>query len=83
MAQTKCLIKHTRENRSRKNDYKDGKALQKLTNNAVYGKTMQNLRNRIDAELVKNEKDQLKWPSKLCHRICWDEHIRIELSINV
>ena len=57
MAQTKSLIKHKRKNRSRKNDYKDGKALYKLTNNAVHGKTMQNLRNRIDAKLVKNEKD--------------------------
>ena len=33
-------------------------------NNAVYGKTMENLRNRIDVELINNEKDYLKWTSK-------------------
>ena len=32
--------------------------------NAVYGKTMGNLRNRIDVRLVNNEKDYLKWTSK-------------------
>ena len=33
-------------------------------NNAVYGKTMENLRNRIDVKLVSNKKDYLKWTSK-------------------
>ena len=33
-------------------------------NKAVYGKTMENLRNRIDVRLVSNEKDYLKWTSK-------------------
>ena len=32
-----------------KNKDKDGKALYKLVNNAVYRKTMENLRNRINA----------------------------------
>ena len=33
-------------------------------NNAIYGNTMKNLRNRIDLKLVKNIKDYLKWTSK-------------------
>ena len=35
-----------------------------LMNNAVYGKTMENLTNRIDVTLVSNKKDYLKWASK-------------------
>ena len=31
------------------------------------GKTMENLRNRIDVKLVSNEKDYLKWTSKLSY----------------
>ena len=30
----------------------------------VYGKTMGNLRNRIDIRVVSNKKDYLKWTSK-------------------
>ena len=33
-------------------------------NNAVYVKTMENLRNTIDVKFLKNEKDYLKWTSK-------------------
>ena len=47
-----------------KNNDKDGKALHKLMNNAIYGKTMGNLKNRIDAELVNNKKSYLKCTSK-------------------
>ena len=41
-----------------KNDDKDGEALYKET--AVYRKTMENLRNRIDTKLVSNKKYYLK-----------------------
>ena len=47
-----------------KNGDNDGKALYKLMNNALYGKTMENLRNKIDVKLVSNKKDYLKWASK-------------------
>ena len=30
-------------------------------NNAIYGKTMENLRNRINVKLLNNEKDYLKY----------------------
>ena len=43
-----------------KNEDKDEKGLYKLMNNAAYRKTMENLRNRIDVELVNNEKERLK-----------------------
>ena len=36
-------------------------------NNAVYAKTVENLRNRIDTRLVNNEKDYLIWTSKPSH----------------
>ena len=47
-----------------KSNDKDRKALHKLMNNAIYGKTMENLRNGIHVEIVKNKKDFLKCKSK-------------------
>ena len=35
--------------------------------NSVYGKTMENLRKRINVRLVNNEKDFLKYTSKPTH----------------
>ena len=32
-------------------------------NNAVYGRTIEKLRNRIGVKLVSNKKDYLKWTS--------------------
>ena len=43
---------------------KDGKALCKLMNNAVYGKAMENVRNRINVKLVSNIRGYLKWTSE-------------------
>ena len=37
------------------NNDKDGKAFYKLMTNAVYGKTMENLTNRIDVKFMSNK----------------------------
>ena len=42
-----------------KNGDKYGKALSKFMNYAVYGKTMENLRKKMDVKLVSNERDYL------------------------
>ena len=50
---------------------KDRKALCKLMNNAVYRKTMQVVRDRIDVKLVSNKNDYLKWASKPNYKPLW------------
>ena len=56
-----------------KNGDRDGKALYKLMNNAIYRKTIENFRNRVNVRLVNNEKDYwLKWtsqPNYMLHKI--------------
>ena len=52
-------------------------------NNAVYGKTMENLRNRINVKLVSNKKDYLKWtskPSYMSHKIFNNDLVVIRKS---
>ena len=80
MAKILCWIQHIKKNRNRKYGKKDGKALYILMNNAVYGKTMENLRNRVDIKLVSNKKDCLKWTSKssyMLHKIIYNELLAI------
>ena len=58
--------------------------------NAVYGKTMANIRNRIDVKLVSNKKDYLKWTSKpryMSHKICDNDLVvilenKVTLTLN-
>ena len=41
-------------------------------NNVVYGKKIENLRNRLDVKLIRNKKDYLEWASKrsyMSHKI--------------
>ena len=47
-----------------KNGDENGKALHNLMSNALYGKRMENLKNRIDVKLVSNKRNYLKWRSK-------------------
>ena len=67
MVKTIYWIQHVKRIKEEKNKEKDGKALYKFMNNAIYRKTMENLRNRIDIKLTNNEKDYLKCTSKLSY----------------
>ena len=52
-------------------------------NNAVHGKTMGNLRNKIDVKLVSNGKDYLKCtskPSYMSHKIFQNNLVAIRKS---
>ena len=52
-------------------------------NNAVYGKTMENVRNRIDLRLTSIKKDYLKWTSKtsyMSQKIVYNDLVAIRKS---
>ena len=66
-----------------KNNDKDGKALHKLINNAVYRKTMENVLNKINVKQVNNGKDYLKCtskPSYMSHKIFHNNLVAIRKS---
>ena len=58
MTKTICWIPPTKKNRSRT------KSVVQLMNKGLHGKTVENLRNRIDVKFVSNKKDSLKYTSK-------------------
>ena len=69
MNKTVFWIQHTQKRieakkKKKKNGGKDLKVLYKLMNNVVYGKKIENLRNRLDVKLIRNKKDCLEWASK-------------------
>lgn len=59
----KTYIKFNTQKRreAQKNDEKHWKAFYKLMDNTVYGKTIDNVRNRIDVKLVNNKQNYFKW----------------------
>ena len=81
MVKTVYWDQHTKHNRSRKNNYKDGKVLYRLMSNSKYGKTMKKLRKRIALKLVNNEKYYLKCePTYMPHKIFDNNSLTIQKS---
>jgi hypothetical protein len=54
---------NTLKRKEAKNDFE--KDFFKLMNNAVFGKTMENVKNRVDIHLTTDEKNAIKWFSKI------------------
>ena len=76
-------LTHKKRIEAEKINDKDGKGLHKLMSNAVYGKTMESLRNRIDVKLVNNKKGYLKCTSKtgfMSHKIFDNNLVPIQKS---
>ena len=65
-----CIDFNTKERMNAANSFEKG--FFKLMINSVYGKTMENLRKRMNVSLVNNEKDFLKYTSRptfITHKI--------------
>jgi len=56
-----CIANNTRLSKESKN--KADKAFFKLLNNSVYGKTMENFRNRVNIRLTTSYRKAIKWQS--------------------
>ena len=63
MAKIIYRVQYTKSNRNKNKGDKDSKSLFKLINNVAYGKTMKNLRKRIDVRLVRDKRTIQNGPS--------------------
>ena len=66
--------------KAEKNKYKDGKALYKLMNKAIFGNTIQNVRNKIDIKLKKDHLKYISKPSYMSHKIFGNNLVAISKS---
>ena len=64
MAKTICWIQYTKNNRRRNKWQQRWESVAQINEQCCYGKTIENLRNRINVRLGSNKKDYLKWTSK-------------------
>ena len=84
-SQSQCLKPYVEFNAHKR--YKQKKMVTKIvklcTNISVYGKTVENLRKRINVILVSNKRDYLKWTSKpncMAHKIFGNDLVVIRKS---